>query len=158
MAHNHTHNDDIDRNLYPALFEVFTIILIGYLAGYFKLITSTQGQGLNKFISSFALPALIFSNLYNVEFESVNWYFINSIFITKSILFLLTLIICTIIVKPLNLGLSAVFAIFVTQSNDFALGYPIIKSVYAQSHPDYLRYIYLIAPISLCILNPCKSN
>lgn len=41
-----------------------------------------------------------------------------------------------------------------SQSNDFALGYPILEAVYSKTHPDYLRYIYLIAPISLCILNP----
>lgn len=50
--------------------------------------------------------------------------------------------------------MAALFAIFVSQSNDFALGFPILEAVYSKTHPDYLRYIYLIAPISLCILNP----
>lgn len=54
----------------------------------------------------------------------------------------------------MTLGTAALFAIFVSQSNDFALGYPILEAVYSKTHPDYLRYIYLIAPISLCILNP----
>lgn len=50
--------------------------------------------------------------------------------------------------------MAALFAIFVSQSNDFALGFPILEAVYSKTHPEYLRYIYLIAPISLCILNP----
>lgn len=50
--------------------------------------------------------------------------------------------------------MAALFGIFVSQSNDFALGYPILHSIYSKTHPEYLHYIYLIAPISLCILNP----
>jgi hypothetical protein len=46
------------------------------------------------------------------------------------------------------------YAIITTQSNDFALILPIIDAVYQQSHPEYGRYVYLIAPISLVILNP----
>jgi hypothetical protein len=41
-----------------------------------------------------------------------------------------------------------------SQSNDFALMSPIIDAVYKQSHPNYQRYLYLVAPISLVILNP----
>lgn len=59
-----------------------------------------------------------------------------------------------ITLKPLNLGLAAVFAIFVSQSNDFALGLPIVDAIYSESHPNFSNYIYLLAPISLCILNP----
>ena len=40
------------------------------------------------------------------------------------------------------------YAIMTTQSNDFALILPIIDAVYKQSHPEYGRYVYLIAPIS----------
>ena len=29
-----------------------------------------------------------------------------------------------------------------------------MNAVYSKTHPDYIHYIYLIAPISLCILNP----
>ena len=32
--------------------------------------------------------------------------------------------------------------------------YPILKAIYGQSHPEYASYMYLIAPISLVILNP----
>ena len=34
------------------------------------------------------------------------------------------------------------------------LRYPILKAIYGQSHPEYSSYMYLLAPISLVILNP----
>lgn len=59
-----------------------------------------------------------------------------------------------LVVRPLNLGKSGILSIFCTQSNDFAIGYPIVKALYSNVHPEYLAYIYLMAPISLAILNP----
>lgn len=49
---------------------------------------------------------------------------------------------------------AAIFGMFATQSNDFALGYPLVDALYSRSHPHYLAYIYLFAPISLLFLNP----
>lgn len=146
--------DDIDNNLYPALVQVFAIVLIGYMAGHLEILTKSQAIGLNKFVSTFALPSLLFKNVATVNFSSVNWLFVTSIFISKSVVFVLAIIVTLITIRPTNIGLAALFAIFVSQSNDFALGYPIVEAVYSQSHPDYLNYIYLLAPISLCILNP----
>ena len=51
-------------------------------------------------------------------------------------------------------GRAGLFAIFSTQSNDFALGNPILQAIYSLSHPDFQSYLYLLAPISLVILNP----
>ena len=153
----HSHlleSDDIDYNLYPALLQVFSIILIGYLAGCFELITKAQALGLNKFVGTFALPALLFRSIAILDFSSVNWLFLTSIFLSKLTVFVTVIVMTLLTLRPMNVGLAAVFGIFVSQSNDFALGYPIVDAIYSESHPDYLHYIYLIAPISLCILNP----
>ena len=40
-------SNDIDSNLYPALLQVFTIILVGYLAGTLKILSKEQSTGLN---------------------------------------------------------------------------------------------------------------
>lgn len=154
MHPNLHESDEIDYNLYPALFQVFAIILIGYLSGTFEIITRDQVQGLNKFVSTFSLPCLLFKNLAVVQFSSVNWLFLTSIFVSKTLIFILALAVTLFVLRPINIGLAAVFAIFVSQSNDFALGYPILEAVYEKTHPDYLDYIYLLAPISLVILNP----
>ena len=58
----HTHlfnSDDVDSNLYPALLQVFTVILLGYLAGTLKIVTNDQAKGLNVFMGTFVLPALL---------------------------------------------------------------------------------------------------
>ena len=89
-----------------------------------------------------------------MDFSLVDWRFIGSVFVSKSLVFFAAIFFTLITLKPLNLGLAAVFAIFVSQSNDFALGLPIVDAIYSESHPNFLNYIYLLAPISLCILNP----
>ncbi|OTF71922.1 integral membrane protein GPR155-like protein, partial [Euroglyphus maynei] len=49
---------------------------------------------------------------------------------------------------------AAMFAMFSTQSNDFALGYPILRSLYGSSKTSFTNYLYILAPIQLLILNP----
>ena len=154
MHENLLKSDDIDHNLYPALLEVFVLIFIGYLAASFQLLSEQQLLGLNKFVGTFALPALLFKNTIVLDFSSVNWLFLLSIFLSKAIVFAGTIVITLLTIRPINIGLAGVLGIYVSQSNDFALGFPIVSAVYGETHPDYLNYIYLIAPISLCILNP----
>jgi predicted permease len=147
-------SDEIDNNLYPALLQVFAIILMGYLAGAFDIMKKPQMLGLNRFVGTFALPALLFRSIAILDFSSVNWLFLTSVFLSKAAVFFAALCLTLLTLRPVNIGLAAVFAIFVSQSNDFALGFPIVNAIYSQTHPDYLHYMYLIAPISLCILNP----
>ncbi|CAF4726475.1 unnamed protein product [Rotaria sp. Silwood1] len=144
----------IDSELYPALIQCFFIIGAGYVAGQLNLLTNTHSTGLSRYISNFALPAVVFKNLVDVQFQRVSWQFIVSVFIAKSIVFVLTAILTGIAERPRNFASIGLYAIMSSQSNDFALMLPIIDAVYKQSHPDYGRYIYLIAPISLVILNP----
>lgn len=57
--HDLTDTSDVDSNLYPALLQVFTIILLGYLAGTLKIVSKEQSLGLNIFVGTFILPALL---------------------------------------------------------------------------------------------------
>ena len=59
-----------------------------------------------------------------------------------------------LVTRPLNYGRAGILATFCTQSNDFAIGYPILLALYSKTHPEYASYLYLMAPISLAILNP----
>jgi len=38
--------------------------------------------------------------------------------------------------------------------NLFLYRYPILQAIYGETHPEYAAYMYLLAPISLVILNP----
>jgi predicted permease len=142
------------ENLYPALTECFAIIMCGYLAGRMNIISETEAKGINTFVGTFSLPSLIFMSLAQLDLTSVNWLFLLSILIAKSIVFSSVIVVTLLVGRPVNLGRAGIFAIFCTQSNDFAIGYPIVAALYRNTHPDYASYLYLMAPISLAILNP----
>ncbi|XP_026731598.1 integral membrane protein GPR155 [Trichoplusia ni] len=146
--------EDATDNLYPALFQCFTIIICGYVAGRLNVVTPTESKGIATFVGTFALPSLIFLSLAQLDFSTVNWAFLVAILLAKGVVFIGVIIVTMMVSKPLNLGRAGIFAIFCTQSNDFALGYPIINALYQKTHPDYALYLYLMAPISLAILNP----
>lgn len=92
-----------------------------------NLISETEAKGINTFVGTFSLPCLIFTSLAKLDLSSVNWLFLVSILIAKGIVFFTVIIITLLVGRPVNLGRAGIFAIFCTQSNDFAIGYPIGK-------------------------------
>ncbi|XP_060654780.1 LOW QUALITY PROTEIN: lysosomal cholesterol signaling protein [Drosophila nasuta] len=141
-------------NFYPALVQCFGIIICGYIAGRFKIISNAETKGLATFVGTFALPSLIFLSLVELNWNAVNWTFLLAMMISKAFVFFAVLVICLLVARPLNYGRAGLMAIFCTQSNDFAIGYPIVMALYKDVHPEYASYLYLMAPISLAILNP----
>ena len=97
------------------------------------------------------MPSLVFISLATLDFSQINVAFLLGIFIAKFILFFLVMIIVRIAYKSISTG--AMFAMFCTQTNDFAMGLPLLTAVLGPDHP-YVSYLYLVAPISLVILNP----
>jgi hypothetical protein len=59
--------------------------------------------------------------------SSVNWTFLLAISLSKAVVFILVAVVTVLVDRPINYGKSGLFSIFCTQSNDFALGYPIGK-------------------------------
>lgn len=144
----------IDK-LFPALLECFGIILCGYIAGRADIITEIQAKGLGNFVSKFALPALLFKNMVLLDFGDVVWAFLWSVLVAKVTVFVLVCVLTLMVASPdSRYSKAGLYAIFATQSNDFALGYPIVEALYRSTYPEYLQYIYLVAPVSLMILNP----
>lgn len=124
------------------------------MAGRLNIISNAESKGLNTFVGTFALPSLIFLSLAELQWDTVNWNFLLSILISKAIVFFAVVTVSLLVVRPLNFGRAGLLAIFCTQSNDFAIGYPIVVALYEKIHPEYAAYLYLVAPISLAILNP----
>ena len=116
-------------NLYPAIVQCFVVILAGYIAGRASLITSSQGKGIGTFVGKFCLPALLFRSMVTLNFETVDWYFLLGIGISKTVVFVGVVVLTLLVKRPLNLAYAGLFGIFATQSNDFALGYPICKYI-----------------------------
>uniref|UniRef100_A0A8C4H049 DEP domain-containing protein n=1 Tax=Dicentrarchus labrax TaxID=13489 RepID=A0A8C4H049_DICLA len=145
----------IDK-LFPALLECFGIIMCGYIAGRADIITESQAKGLGNFVSKFALPALLFKNMVLLDFGDVIWAFLWSVLVAKVTVFVLVCVLTLMVASPdSRYSKAGLYAIFATQSNDFALGYPIEKYISnTLTYPEYLQYIYLVAPVSLMLLNP----
>jgi len=140
-------------NLYPALVQCFGIIFLGYVAGKFSFISDVEAKGLGTFVGTFSLPALIFVSLCQLDFQSVNWVFLSAITLAKSLIFFVVLLVGLFVHRG-DPARSALYAIFSTQSNDFALGFPVLNAIYGANHPEYPMYLYLLAPVSLAFLNP----
>lgn len=98
------------------------------MAGRLNIVSVIEAKGIATFVGTFALPSLIFLSLAKVDFSTVNWTFLFAILIAKGIVFFGVIIVTIFVSKSnQNLGRAGIFAIFCTQSNDFALGYPISK-------------------------------
>lgn len=68
-------------------------------------------------------------SLAELDLNQVNWLFLTSILIAKSIVFFSVIVITLLVGRHKKLATAGIYAIFCTQSNDFAIGYPIGKIV-----------------------------
>ncbi|XP_014779398.1 integral membrane protein GPR155 isoform X1 [Octopus bimaculoides] len=141
------------NNLYPAIVQCFAVIFAGYWAGWTKIITFKTGKSIGIFVWNFCLPAMVMQGMWELHWEEVNYKFILCVLVSKLIIFTLVILVTFITYRPINFGYAGIFGIFTTCSNDFALGYPILKALYGDNS-IYLKYIYLFAPISLALINP----
>lgn len=152
---NHIHGEDLSSipppamaidKLLPALLECFGIILCGYVAGRANIITPNQAKGLGNFVSKFALPALLFKNMVLLDFGNVIWPFLWSILVAKVVVFFVVCVLTLLVTsKESRYGKAGLFSIFATQSNDFALGYPIGESLFFY-FPTRARYFVHLFP------------
>ena len=137
------------EDLLPTICQVFVTIFLGWITGTLKIISPDGARGLNIFVGKYSLPSLVFISLASLDFSSVNFAFLLGIFLSKLQIFLLTLSLEWVISR--DLSKAAMFAMFCTQTNDFAMGVPLLEAV---GETLYKSYLFLVAPISLVILNP----
>ena len=149
-----------------ALVACIGVIAAGYAAGRSKII-DTNGQGpaaIGAFVGRFSLPALLFRELATLRWKDVDGKLLAAVAAAKVLLFAAVLGCSTLLesrradddrdVKRL-VAASAARAIFCTQSNDFALGLPVVQALYGGAEGKRMvAMLYLLAPISLVLLNP----
>ena len=139
------------HDLLPTIVQIFVTIKLGWLAGTFNIIGEREARGLNIFVGKFSLPSLVFISLATFDFTTVNLAFLLGISASKLLVFLLTISTETLLSREVSQG--AMWAMFCTQTNDFAMGLPLLQAVLGNNHP-YVSLLYLVAPVSLVILNP----
>lgn len=145
---------EVYEKLLPVLLQCFVIVTLGYVSGRSRLVPQSETKGLQMTVSYFFLPALVFRSLATIDLYMVNLKFLASIFIGKMIIFVSTGLLTWLLKRENRASFAGLFAIFCSQSNDFALGYPLVSYLYEKDHPEFSHYLYLIAPIQLMILNP----
>ena len=146
-----------------ALFSCALVIASGYFAGRVKVIR-VEGEGpraLGTFIGRFSLPALLFKELATLSFASIDVHLLVAIATGKAAVFFGVLL-CTALLESRRGGdatqqrkvvaVSALRAIFCTQSNDFALGLPVMTALYKDTRPEMVSMLYLLSPVSLLLL------
>ena len=142
------------ESLLSVLVQCFSLILAGYVSGRSGLIDDVESRGLATFVSLFSLPALIFRSLATLAFSDICWTFISGILVSKIAVFVVVAGVSLLLSRPSDPTVAGLFAILCTQSNDFAVGYPIVSALYAESKPVFADYLYVLAPVQLLILNP----
>ena len=120
-------------DLVPTIAQIFLTIALGWMAGTFKVIGAPEAKGLNIFIGKYSMPSLVFISLATLDFSQINVAFLLGVFIAKFTLFFLVLIIVRIAYKSISTG--AMFSMFCTQTNDFAMGLPLLTAVLGADHP-----------------------
>ena len=115
------------------------------------MFNSKEARGLGLFVGKISLPALILTNLACLDLSVIKWSFLLAVLVSKSIIFGLVLALDFLFNR--SISRAALFAIYSTQTNDFGMGLPIMNAVYGPQDP-MTGLIYLVAPISLLILNP----
>ncbi|CAL8109079.1 unnamed protein product [Calicophoron daubneyi] len=136
--------------LIPSLIQCFGVIVLGYLAGRWQMLSKTQATGLNFYVTKFALPAVFFKVMVSVDFDSVCWYLVLAVSLSKTLAFVFTFLLTLLLSARCEFGAAGILSMFVSQSNDVALGYPILRALY----PELANYVYLFAPAQIAVLNP----
>ncbi|KAF5404199.1 hypothetical protein PHET_02217 [Paragonimus heterotremus] len=136
--------------LIPALIQCFGVIILGYLAGRWRILSDFEVQGLNSYVTTFALPAVFFRVMVTIDFSGVCWALVAAVSLSKLVAFLLAFCVTLMLSRKSQLGVAAILSMFVSQSNDVALGYPVLYALYG----DLASYVYLFAPAQLVVLNP----
>jgi malonate transporter len=102
--------------VFDVVLPVFGLILVGYLAGRFRLLGPESSEALNRFVYFFALPALLFVGMARVPVEKVfNLPFLAAFLGGIAIIFVIAIVVARFAfpgrgaARTLN-GLSAVFA------------------------------------------------
>lgn len=135
------------------LASTFSVILMGYVLRTRGVLTAQHAEGIGKLVGFIALPSLLFLSMATIEFSSVNWLFLLGFLISKYFIFALVFLFSFVIDRSAEapLSVSSLRAMASTQSNDFALGLPVLNALFP---PNIVQYLFLTAPIQLVLINP----
>lgn len=142
------------ENLVFNLFEIFIFFFLGYLSVRLNLFPESYSKAYTDFIINIGFPALVFYNIYHLDFSPD----IGFIVFLGYIAILISLFLSFFAGKALNLSrkTQASFMILSSFGNTGFLGYPFIVALHGEEALKYAVIfdqlamflpIYLIAPV-----------
>eukprot|EP01012_Entosiphon_sulcatum_P004734 TRINITY_DN11958_c0_g1_i1.p1 TRINITY_DN11958_c0_g1~~TRINITY_DN11958_c0_g1_i1.p1 ORF type:complete len:818 (-),score=109.47 TRINITY_DN11958_c0_g1_i1:98-2506(-) len=139
------------ETLTSSIIKTFFMVALGYIMGKTGALTLDATKGINQLAGKVALPALLFVGMATLNLKEVDFKVLLTMFLAKALVFVSVSAIAVVFSQKSSwLSKCGIFGIFVTQSNDVAIGLPIIQAMY----PAYVPYIFLVALVQLGIINP----
>jgi len=131
------------------IFILSVVILIGVIAGKFKVITNDSRDMLSKLIFNISLPLMLFTNF--LKLEASPRLFVNSFIVLMVsgtvILFMLLAGWLTTRIFKINKSEAAVFKVHSMFGNTVFLGFPLITALYGSEGLLYASMFQLISNI-----------
>ncbi|MDC9592753.1 AEC family transporter [Xenorhabdus sp. IM139775] len=149
-----------------ALIPIFVILLLGYMAGKWKLVNSAHTSLLNIFVMNFALPASLFTATVKTPWSGITGKLplIAVITLTMWVMYAVSYFIFTKFFRKTAQD-SAIFSLTSALPNYAALGLPVLGSVFGDSSATMLSVAVsiaagsvLLSPFCLLVLEREKSK
>mmetsp|Transcript_16112 Transcript_16112/g.24298 ORF Transcript_16112/g.24298 Transcript_16112/m.24298 type:complete len:762 (-) Transcript_16112:175-2460(-) len=138
-------------NLISSGGQTTLVILVGFLFRRSGIFSKSDIAGVNKFLSYVSLPAAFFVSLALLDWSKVSFPLLGAVCVGKALMFLLVSAFMYLSSnEPERIGIVGLYSIFASQSNDIAMGVPIVNAIWGE---EYSSYLYLFAPFQLLILN-----
>ena len=146
-------------SLLSALTQAFTLIFVGFWSSKLGYISVDASRGIGQLVGKVALPCLLFRAVATTALDSVNFTVVLTVLIAK--LVALTFAAAVGYAKYAGerdaITIAGVYALFVTNSNDLAIGIPLVEAMYPIAQfpqgPNVL-YIYVFAVMQNILVAP----
>ena len=119
------------------------------------LLPASAAGGLGPMAGKVALPALIFRSMAKLDVGTVNITILIAIISAKWIVLALSLVfgVCLSVGHKNRIGVAGMIAICTTQSNDMALGLPVLRALYGHSSPN-VDLLFVLSAASAIVVSP----
>jgi predicted permease len=146
-------------SLLSALTQAFSLIFAGFWASKSGYLSADASRGIGQLVGKVALPCLLFRAVATTKLDSVQPVVVATVFIAKIVA--LTVAATCGYMKHYHekdsITIAGVFALFVTNSNDLAIGIPLVEAMYPidqfPNGPNVL-YIYVFAVMQNILVAP----
>lgn len=141
--------------LFRVVIPLFAIILCGFLAGRFSLLSFNSTTALNNFVYYFALPALLFLSISTAPVEQLlDWNFILLNICIIATMFVFSMLIFRFVFKKRFPELS-LYGMITTYGNTGFLGIPLLITAFGQAAAvpaAIINFVYDVLIISFIII------